>query len=111
MTGANEPSPGSNSGPDPLDVAPVMEPTTPLDTPVVPSDAREPLPPEKSLATGGTPSADIDGAVLADDGASPLPLGKIVTLPDNVRLDFLFEFCFDGCHLDAHFMDPNNLGL
>jgi hypothetical protein len=87
------------------------EPISLMDMAVGTSEGAEAAPPGSSLATGGTPTADIDGAVLADDGREPLPLGEIVTLPDNVRLDFLFEFCFDGCFRDAHFMDPNSPDL
>lgn len=58
--------------------------------------------------TAGTPLPDVEGAVLGDDGEGPLPLGTVTTIPDSVRLDFLFEFCSgDVCWRDAHFIDPD----
>ncbi len=61
--------------------------------------------------TAGTPLPDETGAVAGDDADGPLPLGEVTTLPDSVRLDFLFEFCRDDvCWRDAHFMDPDNPG-
>ena len=65
-----------------------------------------------AAATAGTPLPDVEGAVLGDDGEGPLPLGAVTTLPDSVRLDFLFEFCTgEVCWRDAHFMDPDNPGM
>lgn len=62
--------------------------------------------------TAGTPLPNVEGAVLGDDGEGPLPLGAVTTLPDSVRLDFLFEFCAgEVCWRDAHFMDPDNPGM
>ena len=60
--------------------------------------------------TGGTPFPDLDSAAAGDEGVTE-PLGVIDTPPDTVRLDFLFEFCWEGCFRDAHFMDPNNPGV
>ncbi|HVR32842.1 MAG TPA: hypothetical protein VMS74_09055 [Acidimicrobiia bacterium] len=66
----------------------------------------------RSDASGATPFPDVDSAVPGDDGAAPLPLGVISTLPDSVRLDFLFELCWTpNCFRDAHFMDPSGSGL
>jgi hypothetical protein len=66
----------------------------------------------RSDPTGGTPFPDLDTAVPGDDGAGPLPLGVISTLPDSVRLDFLFELCWTpNCFRDAHFIDPSGSGL
>ena len=67
-----------------------------------------PRPVIPSEATGGTPVPIFEDAVLADDGLPPLPLGEVTSLPDNHRLDFLFEFCFDTCFRDAHFMAPED---
>ncbi len=58
--------------------------------------------------TAGTPLPDIEGALAGDDGSAPPWLGAAGELPDSVQLDFLFEFCLDGCFRDAHFMDPDN---
>lgn len=77
-------------------------------TAVVPTDAEEPVAPGRSAATAGTPLPDIENAAFADAGGPPLPLGTITELPNEDRLDFLFEHCGDGCWRDAHFMDPNN---
>lgn len=98
-------------GSDPLDVIPASEPTIPPDSLALPSRLDEPETSGMSRATGGTPQPDIEGAVLADDGVAPLPLGEVTTLPDSVRLDFLFEFCFDGCYRDAHFIDPEDVDM
>jgi hypothetical protein len=66
----------------------------------------------RSDPTGGTPFPDLDAAVPGDDGAGPLPLGFVSTLPDSVRLDFLFELCWTpNCFRDAHFIDPSGSGL
>jgi hypothetical protein len=66
----------------------------------------------RSDPTGGTPFPDVDAAVPGDDGTGPLPLGVISTLPDTVRLDFLFELCWTpNCFRDAHFIDPSGSGL
>ena len=59
--------------------------------------------------TGGTPLADVAGALPGDDGGVPLPLGAITGVPNPDRLDFLFEG--RGCFRDAHFMDPRTPGL
>ena len=75
---------------------------------VIPADFEEEVTASRSVATSGTPLPDIANAVLADDGGPPLPLGAVNTLPNEDRLNFLFEFCFDGCWRDAHFMDPEN---
>ncbi len=61
-----------------------------------------------SAETGGTPLPDIENAIAGDDGTGPLSLGTIDKLPDNVHLNFLFEFCHSGCFRDAHFMDPDD---
>ena len=61
--------------------------------------------------TGGTPLPDFEGAVPGDDGSGPLLLGVVNDLPNEDRLDFLFEFCGwygPDCFRDAHFMDPDN---
>ena len=65
----------------------------------------------RSDPTGGTPFPDLDRAVPGDDDVGPLPLGAISTLPDSVRLDFLFELCWTAnCFRDAHFIDPSGSG-
>ncbi len=58
--------------------------------------------------TGGTPLPDFEGAVSGDDAAARLPLGVVNELPGDEYLDFLFEFCFEGCFRDAHFVDSSN---
>lgn len=78
---------------------------------VVPSDAAELVTSGRSVATHGTPLLDIESAVPADEGGPPLPLGTVNQLPNEDRLNFLFEHCGDGCWRDAHFMDPNNPAL
>ncbi len=70
-------------------------------------------PPDASgaSATGGSPLPDVEGAVIGDDGSGPLALGTVDGLPNEDRLDFLFEFCgwyTPDCFRDAHFMDPTN---
>lgn len=66
----------------------------------------------RSDPTGGTPFPDLAAAVPGDDGAGPLSLGVVSTLPDSVQLDFLFELCWTpNCFRDAHFMDPSGSGL
>jgi len=66
----------------------------------------------ESLPTAGTPLPDFAAAVPGDDGTGPLPLGEVNTLPNEDRLDFLFEFgCPGDCYRDAHFMDPANSQL
>ena len=62
-------------------------------------------------ATGGSPEPDVVGAEAGDDGSGPLPLGSVTGVPESVRLDFLFEFCWGPCFRDAHFMDPDNPGV
>lgn len=79
---------------------------------IVPQDLRRPVVEGAGLATGAAPAPDVVGAVPGDDGAGPVPLGSVTMLPDSVRLDFLFEFCWDEpCYRDAHFMDPDNPGF
>jgi hypothetical protein len=80
--------------------------------------ASSPVPPDVvadesgAAPTAGTPLPDEAGATAGDDGRGPLPLGEATTLPDSVRLDFLFEFCQgDVCWRDAHFLDPANPGF
>ena len=89
-----------------------------------PDAAEDPAPPASTVSseaapdvvrsdpTGGTPFPHLDTAVPGDDDAGPLPLGVISTLPDSVRLDFLFELCWTpNCFRDAHFIDPSGSGL
>ena len=61
--------------------------------------------------TGGTPLPDVVGAVLADDGVGPLPLGAVNELPDSSYLNFLSEVCFDAdeCFRDAVLTDQKSL--
>jgi hypothetical protein len=59
--------------------------------------------------TAATPLPDVAGALPGDDGSGPLALGAIDTLPNEDRLDFLFEG--GGCFRDAHWIDPENPGL
>lgn len=71
-------------------------PAIPEESPrAIPADAIEPPAPGLSRATGGTPLPGIENAVLADDGAPPLPPGAVNSLPNEDRLDFLFE-CVDS---------------
>ncbi|MFP5331643.1 MAG: hypothetical protein ACLGHX_04685 [Acidimicrobiia bacterium] len=66
----------------------------------------------RSDPSGGTPFPDLDAALPGDDGAGPLPLGVVTTLPDTILLDFLFELCWTpNCFRDAHFIDPSGSGL
>ena len=100
--------------------AATLAPTTlvgPANTPTTPSalaasqDPEQPAMDGVALATGGSPLPDVVGAVAGDDGAGPLPIGSVTTLPEGVQLDFLFEFCWGPCFRDAHFMDPDNPGI
>jgi hypothetical protein len=107
--------------------APPSEPTTSVVLSATPAPAEAPVlsrsvtaaqNDEQPLAdasgtapTGGSPLPDFAGAVAGDDGSGPLPLGSITTLPESVRLNFLFEFCWGPCYRDAHFMDPDNPGV
>lgn len=53
---------------------------------------------------------DFSTALPGDDGVGPLPLGSVDEVPNENRLDFLFELCRPGeeCVFDAHFVDPEN---
>jgi hypothetical protein len=95
----------------PADETPATTDTSVTDTsapPVVSFDAEDPATVERSLPTAETPLPDIEGAALADEGGPPLPLGTVTQLPNEDRLNFLFEHCFEECWRDAHFMDPND---
>ena len=62
-----------------------------------------------AAATGRTPQPDRVGAIAGDDGAGPLPLGEVTSLPDGSRIDFLVEHCppdVDGCYRDFSFVHP-----
>jgi hypothetical protein len=73
-------------------------------------DATLPPPPCTEVApTGGTPLPDVAGALAGDDGSGPLPLGAVESVPNEDRLDFLFELF--GCFRDAHWIDPENPNL
>jgi hypothetical protein len=93
----------------PTTIAASAETTVPDLSPTVPDvDVDE----SGAAPTAGTPPPDVEGASPGDDGEGPMPLGTITTLPDTVRLDFLFEFCGnDVCWRDAHFVDPENPDL
>lgn len=59
--------------------------------------------------SGGSPLPEFDAAIAGDDEATLSPLGAVATLPDSVRLDFLFEFCWGKpCFRDGHFMAPGD---
>jgi hypothetical protein len=63
---------------------------------------------EAVLPTGGTPLPDMAAALPGDGGMGPLPLGSIDVVPDDTRLDFLFQL---GCFRDAHWIDPQRPGM
>lgn len=92
--------------------APTATPTvTPTATPTVarvPAVGPDTSPPgcTEVAPTGGTPLPDVAGALAGDDGSGPLPLGAVDTVPNEDRLDFLFEL--PGCFRDAHWIDPEN---
>lgn len=66
----------------------------------------------RSDPSGGTPFPHLDTAVPGDDGTGPSSLGAVSSLPDSVRLYFLFELCWTAnCFRDAHFIDPSGSGL
>jgi hypothetical protein len=115
------PTRGPAAAPPPPAVEPAPAPLTPWfeylapgETPalatgvIVPRDAVAGSPAGRSRPTGGSPLPDFAGALVGDDGAGPLPLGTIDDVPDDDRLDFLFEPCRPGCFRDAHWMDPVN---
>lgn len=85
----------------------IMSTTAPAEW-VVPQDLDSPIVEWAGRATAETPPPEFATAVSGDDGSAPLPLGSVTDPPDNVRLDFLFEFCFDTCFRDAHFLQPSN---
>lgn len=58
--------------------------------------------------TSSTPLPDVAAAVPGDDGSGPAPLGTVDDVPNEDRLDFLFEG--PGCFRDAHFIDPVDPG-
>ena len=60
--------------------------------PVIPTDMTGEIAPGRTVPTAGTPPPNIDGAAAGDDGAGPLPLGAVGSLPNDDRLNFLFEF-------------------
>lgn len=70
------------------------------------------VPVDGSGAIGyGSPFEPDRASPFAGDDGVTRPLGSAGDLPSTVRLDFLFEFCFeDGCFRDAHFMDPDSPG-
>jgi len=76
-------------------------------------DLGEPIDGSGAVENFSTTSPDVTAAVPGDDGGGPAPLGAITELPNEDRLDFLFEFCVEAatCYRDAHFMDPNNADM
>jgi hypothetical protein len=73
-------------------------------TPVPSSDGPDfPGAPER-----GPRLPDLAGALPGDDSIGPLPAGSINELPNEDRLDFLFQFCQPECVRDGHWMDPQN---
>lgn len=93
--------------------APTATPTaTPREAPtgaMVPASADATVPPAgctDAAPTSGTPLPDVAGALAGDGGNGPRPLGAIDTVPNEDRLDFLFEL--PGCFRDAHWIDPDN---
>lgn len=64
--------------------------------------------PASPVPERGPRQPDLAAALPGDDGIGPLPLGTINELPNEDRLDFLFDFCQPECSRDGHWIDPAN---
>lgn len=84
------------------------DPPPPPEHLVIPQDVEGPIAEGVARSSGGSPAPDVLGSVPCDEGKPPLPLGTVSDVPEGIRLDFLFELCWEGCFRDAHFVDPDD---